>query len=403
MHCKIFGSRVSKGNLLVYINSCNGCVLKVLSLMLFLFLPVMSFAGSVTSSDDTKLSIYGTIKQYFVWGNGNYQKDYPANTAIRKSNLTTFNSYMGSTTLGFDIESNKISANIESDFEGDNNTLILLKAYFAYKLSDTLNLLIGQDEPLGELNTFSDNYYAMPGFDKTRPEGVSQVRLEGSFDLGSVSLLPAVAIENIYPYMFRDEEQEEKNISVKMPGVGAKLALEFPFFQQKAKTYAFFETQQVYFNNEDSHWPYIYGIGLQLPIKMVTLQSEFLYGKGSTHYVGLIEAVNKLGIETEVPRGYTDNGDSRRLRAYNIEANIALNDNWGIYGGYDKVNFMNELHKANIQSADGKFVGVSYNLTKSTTLKLEYDNFKTYFYCPFHDELKKATANQILLSAQYNF
>jgi hypothetical protein len=61
------------------------------------------------------------------------------------------------------------------------------------------------------------------------------------------------------------------------------------------------------------------------------------------------------------------------------------------------------LHKANIQSADGKFVGVSYNLTKSTTLKLEYDNFKTYFYCPKHDELKKATANQILLSAQYNF
>lgn len=403
MDCKIFGSKTTKGGIVVYIKNCNGFVVRFLSLMLFCLLPIASFAGSVTSVDDKKISLYGSIKQYFVWGNGNYQEGYPANTAIRKSNLTTFNSYIGSTTLGLDIESDKILANIESDFEGDKNTLILLKAYFAYKLSDTLSLLIGQDMPLGELNTFSDNYYAMPGFDKTRPEGVSQIRLEGSFDLGSVSLTPAIAIENIYPYMFRDEEQEEKNISVKMPGVGAKLALEFPFFQQKAKTYAFFETQQVYFNNKDSHWPYIYGIGLQLPIKMITLQSEFLYGKGSTHYVGLIEAVNKLGIETEVPRGYTDNGQVRRLRAYNIEASIALSDNWGIYGGYDKVNFMNALHNANIQSADGKFVGLSYNLTKSTTLKLEYDNFKTYFYCPLHDELKSATANQVLLSAQYNF
>ncbi|MGC8821552.1 MAG: hypothetical protein ACP5QF_01530 [Desulfurella sp.] len=403
MDCKIFGSKVLKGNLLVYIKSCNTCVLKVLSFILFFFLPVMSFAGSVTSSDDTKLSLYGSIKQYFVWGNGNYAEGYPANTAIRKSDLTTFNSYMGSTKLGLDIESDKISANIESDFEGDKNTLILLKAYFAYKLSDNLKLLIGQDEPLGELNTFSDNYYAMPGFDKTRPEGVSQIRLEGNFDLGSISLTPAIAIENVYPYMFRDEEQEEKNISVKMPGIGAKLALEFPFLQQKARIYGFFETQKVYFQNSESHWPYIYGIGVQLPIKMVTLQSEFLYGKGSTHYVGLIEAINKLGMETEVPRGYTDNLNARRLRAYNIEANIALNDAWGIYGGFDKVNFMNELHNANIQSADGKFIGISFNLTKSTTLKLEYDNFKTQFYCPKHDELKNATANQVFLSAQYNF
>lgn len=403
MECKIFGSKTAKGGMLVYIKNCGGLLIKVLSVMLFCLLPIATFAGSVNSSDDTKISLYGSIKQYFVWGNGNYQEGYPANTAIRKSDLTTFNSYNGSTLLGFDMQSDKISANIESDFEGDNNSLILLKAYFAYKLSDSLNLLIGQNFPLGELNTFSDNYYAMPGFDKTRPEGVSQVRLEGSFDLGSVNLSPAFAIENIYPYMFRDEEQEEKNISVKIPGFGTKLTLEFPFLQQKAKTYAFFETQQVYFNDEDSHWPYIYGVGFQLPIKMITLQSEFLYGKGTTHYVGLIEAVNKLGIETEVPRGYTDYGRARKLRAYNIEASIALNDNWGIYGGYDKVNFMNALRNANIQSADGKFVGISYNLTKSTILKLEYDNFKTYFYCPLHDELKDATANQLFLSAQYSF
>ncbi|OSS41723.1 hypothetical protein DESAMIL20_1276 [Desulfurella amilsii] len=403
MDCKIFGSKTTKGAIVVYIKNCNGFIVKILSLMLFCFFPIATFAGSVTSYDDTKISLYGSIKQYFVWGNGNYQEGYPANTAIRKSNLTTFNSYTGTTTLGFDIESDKILANIEGDFEGENNTLILLKAYFAYKLSDSLNLLIGHDMGIGELNTFSDNYYAMPGFDKTRPEGVSQVRLEGSFDLGSVSLAPAIAIENIYPYMFKDEEQEEKNISVKMPGVGAKLALEFPFFQQKARTYAFFETQQVYFNNKDSHWPYIYGIGIQLPIKMVTLQSEFLYGKGSTHYVGLIEAVNKLGMETEVPRGYADSGQARRLRAYNIEASIALSDNWGMYGGFDKVNFMNALSNANIQSADGKFVGLSYNLTKSTTLKLEYDNFKTYYYHHENHELQKATANQLFLSAQYDF
>lgn len=402
MDCKIFGSKTTKGGVVVYIKKCNGFVVRLLSLMLFCLLPIASFAGSVTSVDDKKISLYGSIKQYFVWGNGNYQEDYPANTAIKNSNLTTFNSYTGSTTLGLDIESDKISANIEGSFEGDENTLILLQAYFAYKLSDSLSLLVGQDMPLSELNTFSDNNGAMPGFNQPRPEGVSQVRLEGSFDLGSVSLTPAIAMENIYPYMFSDDEQEERNISVKMPGVGAKLDLEFPFFQQNARTYAFFETQKVYFNNKDSHWPYIYGIGLQLPIKMVALQSEFLYGKGSTHYAGLETAVDKSGIGTEVPRGYADNGQARRLRAYNIEASIALNDNWGIYGGYDKVNFMNALGEADIQSADGKFVGISYNLTKSTTLKLEYDRFKTHYYSS-NDKLENARANQVLLSAQYDF
>lgn len=389
----------------MYIKNGNGFIIKLLSLMLFLTIPLSGFAdvSDVVSSNDVKLSLYGSIKQYFVWSNGNNADNYPANTAIKKSNFTTFNSYAGTATLGLNITSDKILASIESDFEGNNNTLILLKAYFAYKATDNLKLLIGQDNPIGELNTFSDNYYAMPGFDKTRPEGVSQMRFEGNFDLGTINLISAFALENIYPYMFRDEEQEEKNISTKYPGVGVKLSTEFGFLDQKARAYTFFETQKIYFNNNESHWPFIYGIGINLPIKMLTLQSEFLYGKGSTHYVGLIEAINKLGIELEVPHGYTDNGNARKFRAYNIEANIALNDAWNIYGGFDKVNFMNNLPNSNIQSADGKFIGISYNLTKSTNLKLEYDIFKTYFYCPQHGELKNATANQIFLSAQYNF
>ncbi len=414
MECKIFGlGNVKRGSIL-YIKGINCTMVKLLSFLVFLFTPIVALAGSVSADKDTNITLYGTIKQYFVWGNGNNSDDiYPANSAIKKSNFTKFQSYSGSTKLGADIESDKVSGKIESDFEGNKNTLILLKAYASYKINDNLSLLIGKDDPIGELNTFSDNYVAMPGFNKTRPEGVDQVKLTESFDIGSTSLQADLAAENVYTFMFRDEEQDEKGVSVKMPGIGAKLSYEFPFLQQKSRTFIFFETQKVYFDNDQSHWPYVCGIGANLPIKSLTLQGEFLYGKGSTHYVGLIEAVNKLGISTQVPRGYTDDGSARRLRAYNIEANLALNDTWSIYGGYDKVNFMNKLieqnpdpsfnYIPNIQSSDGKFVGVAYNLTKSTTLRLEYDNFKTYWYCPKHGDLEHATANQVFLSAQYDF
>ncbi len=81
-----------------------------------------------------------------------------------------------------------------------------------------------------------------------------------------------------------------------------------------------------------------------------------------------------------------------------------MSDKWGIYTGFDKLNFMVNLNSANqsIQSADGKFLGISYNLTKSTTLKLEYDIFKTDYY-NLNQNLTNASARQLFLSAKYDF
>ncbi len=366
-------------------------------------------ASEVTSNSD--INIYGSIKQYFVWGNNNYTPPpptYPANTAyngLQKGfSSNVFQTYAGTTKLGMDIKGNKVEANIESDFESDDNTLWLLKAYFKYEINDNLSLLIGQANMVGELNTVSDNYYAMPGFNQTWPFGTDQIRLDGKFETHSLIIKPTIALENLNRFFLTDDEIKNKNITTKLPGIGTKLDVEFPFYGSKARTYTFLETQQIYLNSKDSHWPYVFGIGTSLPINNLTLMSEFVYGKGATNYVGLIEAGTSDTNETEVPNSYSDTSSARRFRAYNIEASYTLSDIWSVYGGYDKLNFMNDLNTANqsICSSDGRFVGISYNLTKSTTLKLEYDIFKTQYYNN-QSSLTTAWARQLFLSAQYDF
>ncbi|SDC99917.1 hypothetical protein SAMN05660835_01727 [Desulfurella multipotens] len=108
-----------------------------LGLLFLLIFLQKTMAMDVVSNSNVNL--YGSIKQYFVWGNNNFTlppPTYPANTAyngLKNGNqLTVFQTYTGTTKLGLDVKSDKIQANIESDFESDNNTLWLLKAYFKY-------------------------------------------------------------------------------------------------------------------------------------------------------------------------------------------------------------------------------------------------------------------------------
>jgi hypothetical protein len=382
---------------------------KLCSLAFFLtILSQNALASQVTSTTD--INLYGSIKQYFVWGNNNYTPPpptYPANTAyngLKNGNqFTTFQTYTGTTKLGADIKSDRIKANIEGDFESNNNTFWLLKAYFSYAINDNLSFLIGEANPIGELNTFSDNYYAMPGFNQTWPFGTDQISLKGRFETNKFSIKPTIGLENLNRFFLTDDEINKKNITTKIPGIGAKMDVEFPFEGSKARLYAFLETTAIYINSKDSHWPYVYSIGTSLPIKNLTLQSEFVYGKGATNYIGLIESGDNQS-ETEVPNCYSMHNTARKFRAYNIEASFTLSDKWGIYGGFDKLNFMSDLNNSNqsIQSADGRFLGISYNLTKSTTLRLEYDIFKTYYYNQAQN-ITSAKARQLFLSAQYDF
>ncbi|MGE4547166.1 MAG: hypothetical protein AB7E28_05270 [Desulfurella sp.] len=382
---------------------------KLVSLAFFLtILSQSALATQLSSTAD--IDLFGSIKQYFLWGNNNYvppPPTYPANTAyngLKNGNqFTNFQTYTGTTKLGASIKKDKIKAAIEGDFESDNNTFWLLKAYFSYAINDNLSFLIGQALPIGELNTLSDNYYAMPGFNQAWPFGTDQIRLEGRFETHKLVIKPTIALENLNRFFLTDDELKSKNITPTIPGIGTKMDVEFPFEGSKARLYAFLETQQIYINSKDSHWPYVYGIGTSLPVKNLTLQSEFVYGKGATNYVGLIESGDNQS-ETEVPSCYSTNSTARKFRAYNIEANFAISDSWGIYAGFDKLNFMSDLNSSNhsIQSADGRFLGISCNLTKSTTLKLEYDIFKTNYYNQSQN-ITTAKARQLFLSAEYDF
>jgi opacity protein-like surface antigen len=383
---------------------------KTLSIVFVLMMVLVknSYCDELSSTPD--IDLFGSIKQYFVWGNNNYTPPpptYPANTAyngLKNGNqFTNFQTYTGTTKLGASIKEDRIRADIEGDFESDNNTFWLLKAYFSYAINDNLSFLIGEANPIGELNTFSDNYYAMPGFNQTWPFGTDQLRLEGSFETHKLIIKPTIALENLNRFFLTDDELKSKNITTKIPGIGTKVDVEFPFEGSKARLYGFLETQQIYINYKDSHWPYVYGLGMSLPVKNLTLQSEFVYGHGATNYVGLIESGDSQS-ETEVPNCYSAHNTARKFRAYNIEANFAIIDNWGIYGGFDKLNFMSDLNSSNqsIQSADGRFLGISYNLTKSTTLRLEYDIFKTNYYNQAQN-ITTAKARQLFLSAEYDF
>ncbi len=273
--------------------------------VLFIVDTQVAFGRQVLSK--AELNLYGSIKQYFVWGNNNYTlppPTYPANTAYNGLKdgyqFTNFQTYTGTTKLGANIKTNKIQANIEGDFEADNNTFWLLKAYFEYNISNNLVLLIGQSNSIGELNTFSDNYYAMPGFNQTWPFGTNQVTLKGSFGKDSIFFKPTIGLEDLNRFFLTDDEIKTKNITTKIPGIGTKMDVEFPFYGSKARVYTFLETQQVYVNAQKSlHWPYVFGIGTNLPIKSLTVESEFVYGKGATNYVGLIESSDSQS-ETEV-------------------------------------------------------------------------------------------------------
>ena len=367
-----------------------------------------AFAGTVQTSTDNDISLYGEITYYSSWS-GEKTDFLDANTAYNSgSNKTKYEGYMGTTLLGIDINNKQagIDGKIEGDFDTGDNTFELTYAYVQHNLDNGLFVLLGKTDQIGEANTFSNNYNATAGFNGT--DQITQVRAGGSFDLGSVTLTPEIALEDIRDVLAGGDNDPEVTRTA-FPGIGAKLSAEIKTsFGEPARVYAFYETQNLKLWNEktsdeDSENPYVWGAGFDLPVSIAEVQAEYLYGKGTTNYAGVLPTEGLI-----VPGGYYLDGNdlkARKFYAYNIEASVSPIDILNVYSGYDYVRFkehISEVGDNTIKDSQTIFAGINLATTKYTTLSLEWDHYKTKYY-PTANNSETASANQVFLMYDYAF
>jgi len=365
-----------------------------------------AFAGTVQTATDNSISLYGEIKYYTGWTK---RCDFMGNTAYKSDDdKVKFDSYIGATTLGIDIENKNenLEGKIEGDFSNDSNVFGLTYAYVQHNLNNGPFVLLGKTDQIGEENTFSNNDSAPAGFNGT--DQVMQIRAGGSFDMGSVTITPEIAFEDIKDVLIDSGEANNINRTA-FPGIGLKLSGEFKTgFGEPARIYAFYEFQHLYLSKnknkgEESKTPYVYGAGFDLPVNIAEIQAEYIYGKGSTNYAGAVPAG-----DLKIPGGYYTKGNSlkaRKFYAYNVEANVSPIDILNIYGGYDYVRFENHIKEAGDNAAKNTqavFAGINLSTTKVTTLSLEWDHFKTKYY-PKASNSETASANQVFLMYDYAF
>ena len=361
-----------------------------------------AFAGTVQTATNNDISLYGEIKYYTGWAK---RCDFMGNTAYESDNdKVKYGSYIGDTLLGADIKNRNenLEGKIEGDFSNDG-IFGLTYAYVQHNLNNGLFVLLGKTDQIAESNTFSNNDSAPARFNGT--DQVMQIRVGGSFDMGSVTITPEIALEDIKDILINEDKINIKR--VEFPGIGLKLSGEFKTgFGDPARIYAFYEFQNLKIKNnskEKSKTPYVYGAGFDLPVNIAEIQSEYIYGKGSLNYAGAASAG-----DLSIPGGYYTEGNSlkeRKFYAYNIEVSVSPTDILNIYGGYDYVRFEDHIKEAGDNTAKNTqtvFAGINLSTTKVTTLSLEWDHFRTEYY-PQVNNSETASANQVFLMYDYAF
>lgn len=357
---------------------------------------ILSFIPFAFPQGELKLNFYGTIKTYWVIGKGNYSSPYPSNTASPLDKSTSFYSYPGTTTIGFSLQKGETTTDVEIDFEGDGYSPLLLKACLTQPLKDNLQIVIGRADPVGELNSFSDNYVKMPGFNPAQAWGVDQIRFEITKNKSGCQINQAFAIGNLMEFFYGDDEPVE--IRAKNPALSYKLSIEFA---SSLRLYTFYESQRVNLsdgNNFEEATPRVFGAGFQMPLKSLQIQGEIVKGKGTTFYAGLVGTDSDI----KIPSAFKDIHTPRCFKVWNLEMGSPLNKKSEIYAGFARTIFSGAIGESEIEKGEGYFLGIAYQLSNSTILKLEYDSFRTGFIYST-GSLNWAKAHQWFLSTEYSF
>jgi len=415
-------------------------------------------AGTVTTNGDTNISISGFVAEYlgFVNNQSGLFSTAASNPAMNNAGGTTgaqtnFTSTANVTRLRLNLD-NKVegvTGEISADFrgggvssnDGANSTLRLRQAWFMKSFCQegcnyTPWLLVGQTNTLGMPGTYS--FLGLPiggvaGSAATNPTRVPQVAFGVKFDLGSVKLNPEIAVMDLQGLANNSSPGESsyyldgskvKGLRTNMPGFGIKLPVEFNTgLGAPASFYADAQMQTMKVNygttSDENKTSWMVGGGLSLPIYFVTLKGDVAYLRGFANMSNIFGDTVGSSTSPATPYSYwvDSNGSLQQTHAtqWDVEAQIDFNKlaqvPFTLAGGYSQVVFSNLPFQDNqtwsstnagapVRKASTIFANVSYNLTKSTMLGVEYDRNKTYYTV---NPNSSYNSNAVYVVGVYNF
>ncbi|OSS42672.1 hypothetical protein DESAMIL20_555 [Desulfurella amilsii] len=324
-------------------------------------------------------------------------------------------------------------------------------------------LLIGQTNTLGMAGTYSFlglPIGGVAGSASTAPTRVPQVAFGVKFDLGSVKLNPEIAVmdlqqlannygglvnsyQGLYQYLVNGSSgvvnPQSLNINpsiigmrTNMPGFGIKVPIEFNTgLGAPASFYADAQMQTMKVNyvngltsnlstdNNKTSW--MAGAGLSLPIYFVTLKGDVAYLRGFTNMSYIFGDTVGSSESSATPPSYWVNGngslEQTHATQWDAEAQIDFNKlaqvPFTLSGGYSQVVFSNLPSLYNVSGSEWSyfatapvrkaatiFANVSYNMTKSTMLGIEYDRNRTNYVV---DPGTTYSSNAVYLVGVHNF
>jgi hypothetical protein len=388
-------------------------------------------AGSVTTKTDTNISISGFTQMYFDWANNQGFLANTANPEFKTANTkspaaqTSFGSTANFTRLGLALENKAegVKGLIEGDFWGGganistdgNGNFRLRHAYFVKEFCQegcnyTPWLLIGQ--------TFNSGFYI--SYTMNGPVGIAgsssgprnripQVGFGVKFDLGSVKLNPQIAAEDLLTGFITQSGFDSYRST--MPGLGVRIPVEFNTgLGAPAQFYADVQWQNLKLTKQASidssnQNSYEFGGGFELPVYFVSFKADAHHSEGFTKY--------DLLSGNAMPPSYYLNGTSiEKVSATAWDAMLKVDFNKlsqvpvTLAGGYSQVVFGNLGSLTGgpyARKASTIFANVSYNLTKSAILGLEYDRNKTYYVGSNNDPNNGRVSNQVFFVGTYKF
>jgi len=414
-------------------------------------------AGTITTKGDTNISIGGFIAEYM--GFANNQSGLFSNAASNPGMYNSSNTHEAQTNfsstanvtrlvLNLDNKAEGITGQLSGDFRGSTNSgddgFRLRQAWFMKSFCQegcnyTPWLLVGQTNTLNSTDSYS--LLNLPiggvaGSAATNPTWVPQVAFGVKFDLGNIKLNPQIAVMDLQklannsndsnynpdnPYGFYNS-YGVNGIRTNMPGFGVKVPVEFNTgLGAPASFYADaqMQTMKVSYGNtlDESKTSWMVGGGLSLPIYFATIKGDVAYSKGFTNMSYIYG--NTSGMFTQTPPSYwvDSTGTLQQTHAtqWDVEAQVDFNKlaqvPLTLSGGYSQVVFSNLPFQDNqtwndfnanapVRKASTIFANVAYNLTKSTTLGIEYDRNKTYYTVNPNDSYK---SNAVYLVGMYSF
>jgi hypothetical protein len=420
-------------------------------------------AGTVTTNGDTNISISGFVAEYlgFVNNQSGLFATAASNPGMKNGGGTTgaqtnFSSTANVTRLRLNLD-NKVegvTGEISADFrgaagggnDGATSTFRLRNAWFMKSFCQegcnyTPWLLVGQTNTLGMPGTYS--FFGLPiggvaGSAATAPTRVPQVAFGVKFDLGSVKLNPEIAVMDLQGLAnnytgFINDINAGTNITgmrTNMPGLGIKIPVEFNtglgapasfYADAQMQTMKVNYEKQYLLSKDNNKTSWMVGAGLSLPIYFVTLKGDLAYLRGFTNMSYIFGDGYGLSNSPGTPPSYWVDGQGSLQQTHatqwDVEAQIDFNKlaqvPLTVAGGYSQVVFSNlpsadgisglewsSYATAPVRKAATIFANVSYNMTKSTMLGIEYDRNRTNYII---DPGTTYSSNAVYLVGVYNF